>query len=87
MLVRAGVQQVVQQVVDRGFTYDEPAQRWVDAKWDGTQQLQQVVAFSDEYFKLLREKPALQRYFALGERVLVVVNGQAYETLLPDDNG
>lgn len=87
LIVRAGVPQLVQQVVDRGFTYDEQQQRWVDAKWDGTQRLTQVVVFSDEYFRLLREKPILRRYFALGERVLVVANGRAYETLPPDDAG
>ncbi|MEW6742124.1 MAG: VIT domain-containing protein [Planctomycetota bacterium] len=38
-----------------------------------------VTAFSDEYFKLLDEKPALRKFFALGQKLLVVFEGTVYQ--------
>ena len=34
---------------------------------------------SDEYFELLKEKPRIGRYLALGDRVIVVFDGKTYE--------
>jgi len=53
--------------------------RYVDSTWDGQQAPQQVVAFSDEYFSLLRNQPQLAPYLAVAEQVLVVWDGVAYE--------
>ena len=33
---------------------------------------------SDDYYALLKQKPALASYFALGERVVVVFEGRIY---------
>jgi hypothetical protein len=37
----------------------------------------------DDFFDLLTQQPQLGQYFALGERVIVVANGIAYETTMP----
>jgi Ca-activated chloride channel family protein len=38
-----------------------------------------VKAFSDEYFRLLREQPELQPWFALGDRVIVALGERLFE--------
>ena len=38
-----------------------------------------VKYLSDEYFELLKKKPRIGRYLALGERVIVVLDGMTYE--------
>ena len=46
------------------------------------------VAFLDEeYFDLISKEPILGSYFALGERVIVVHEGQAYETVPQEGSG
>jgi hypothetical protein len=42
---------------------------------------QEVVFLSDEYFALLAATPALAEYFALGEQVIVVLDGVAYQVV------
>ena len=57
--------------------------RWVDADYDKEMTTTKVEAFSEAYFKLVRDHPELGKCFALGERVVVVVDGQAFETVPP----
>jgi Ca-activated chloride channel homolog len=53
---------------------------WTDTTFTpDTMETQKVVFLSDEYFALLAEKPELAEYFALGDRVIVVHEGVAYE--------
>ncbi len=55
---------------------------WTDTTFESdTMQTQKVVFLSDDYFALLDEKPELSEYFALGERVIVVLDGVAYEVV------
>jgi Ca-activated chloride channel family protein len=55
---------------------------WTDTTFDpDTMETQQVVFLSDEYFALLDSNPALGEYFALGDRVIVVIDGVAYEVV------
>jgi Ca-activated chloride channel family protein len=55
---------------------------WVDTAFDAEKMKPERVIFgSDAYFKLLARKPALAPYFALGTRVIVVLDGQAYESV------
>lgn len=53
---------------------------WTDAEYKEDAKLPQtVLAFgSEEYFSLIQSEPKLARYFALGERVVVVFNGRVY---------
>jgi len=56
------------------------AGNWEDARYkEGAQTVVQVKAFSEAYFQLGRRDPTLNQYFSLGDRVLVVVNGQAVQ--------
>jgi Ca-activated chloride channel family protein len=61
--------------------------RWVDSDWDpagrpGTAAAPKPVRlFSDEYYHLVSRHPEAGRYFALGTHVIVVLDGQAYETV------
>ena len=53
---------------------------WTDAEFKSEARLPETsVAFgSDEYFALLKQKPALARFFSLGERMIVVFEGRVY---------
>lgn len=46
---------------------------WVDASWKADDEPIKVKYISDAYFKLLEREPSLNKVFALGERVLVVL--------------
>jgi hypothetical protein len=53
---------------------------WVDSEYKAETKLpEQILTFaSDEYFKLLKQKPKLAEYFSLAERVVVVFEGRVY---------
>lgn len=68
----------VQRVDDRIFKQDGDG-RWVDATWLSTMVPERIEAFSAAYFALLDRLPKVARYLALGERVLFVHEGKAYE--------
>ncbi|HSE25820.1 MAG TPA: VIT and VWA domain-containing protein [Pyrinomonadaceae bacterium] len=53
---------------------------WTDSQFTSDAKLpEKTLRFgSDEYFALLKEKPQLARYFSLGERVVVVLDGVVY---------
>jgi Ca-activated chloride channel family protein len=56
---------------------------WTDTEFKpDTMTTEKVVFLSDEYFDLLDSIPALGSYFALGDRVIVLVEGVAYEVVL-----
>jgi Ca-activated chloride channel family protein len=55
---------------------------WIDTRYTSAELPRRVVPFlSDEYFALLAQYPELREYFALGIRVLVVLDGIAYEVV------
>lgn len=72
---------LIRHVGERTFVLD--GKRWVDSLWDGKSETRKIEAFGDEYFELLKERPELARCLALGDRVVVVLDGQAYEVLPP----
>jgi hypothetical protein len=53
---------------------------WTDAEFKPEARLQETtIKFgSEDYFALLKEKPQLADFFALGERVVVVFEGKVY---------
>jgi Ca-activated chloride channel family protein len=53
---------------------------WTDAEFKADARLPETsLSFaSDEYFALLKQKPALAQFFSLGERVIVVFEGRVY---------
>jgi hypothetical protein len=51
---------------------------WTDTSFDPAATTVDVSFASDEYFALLGEHPELGPAFALGQQVIVVLNGTAY---------
>jgi len=55
---------------------------WTDAEYDPSKMTTTKVGFgSDDYFKLIAARPEWGQFFALGERVIVVLDGKTYETV------
>ena len=40
---------------------------------------EKITFMSDEYFELLKKHPKAGKYFALGDKVIVVLEGKAFE--------
>jgi Ca-activated chloride channel family protein len=57
---------------------------WIDTTFDRSMKTKKVAFLGEEYFDLISQVPVLGSYFALGERVIVVHEGQAYETVAED---
>lgn len=75
---QAGGQQPVQTVNGKTFFLRDGV--WTDSTFDPDTMTSEPIPFlSDAYFALLTDHPDLGAYFALGERVIVVVDGTAYE--------
>lgn len=70
--------QAVQYVADRTFVWRDGV--WIDTQYDAdVMQPQPVVFLSDAYFELLDLDPLVGEFLALGEQVLFVWDGRAYE--------
>jgi Ca-activated chloride channel family protein len=67
----------LQRVGDRAFVLRDGV--WTDTAFSAGQDTRKVAFGSDAYFALLAERPELAAYFAVGERVIVILDGQAYE--------
>lgn len=77
--------QMLRQVGAKTFLFDGMA--WVDTAYDGTKTQAEVVVFgSDRYFAVLAQYPEIGPYLALGERVTVILAGQAF-AIQPGANG
>lgn len=64
-------------------TFYRVDERWIDAAYEKDSETQKLELFSAEYFELIRKHPELAKVFALGARVVVVLDGVAYETVPP----
>jgi Ca-activated chloride channel family protein len=64
-------------VGDRSFVLRDGV--WVDTAYQRGMETIKVSFGSEAYFALLAEKPGLAPFFALGERLIVVYEGVAYE--------
>jgi len=72
------VGEVLKQIGSKTFVLRN--ETWTDTAFDGSKMETEKVEFlSDEYFDLILENSVLGDYFALGERVIVVYDGTAYE--------
>lgn len=68
----------IQTVNDKTFILQNGI--WTDTLFEpDTMETVKIVFLSDEYFDLLTDNPDLGDYLALGEQVIVVVDGVAYE--------
>ncbi|MEW5989542.1 MAG: VIT domain-containing protein [Chloroflexota bacterium] len=74
-------QESVKLVDSKAFVYRDGV--WMDTAYNPDEMTAQEIDFaSDGYFDLLTAAPDLGQYLALGQRVLVVYQGQAYEIVL-----
>lgn len=58
-----------------GKTFFLDGGRWVDGQYREGMKTRSIAFASAEYFELLETRPELRKWFALGERVTVVVDG------------
>jgi hypothetical protein len=66
-------------VGDRTFVLRDGT-TWIDTTYDSSRMSLIAIPFlSDEYFALLDQHPEIGPYLALGDHVIVVIAGQAYE--------
>jgi Ca-activated chloride channel family protein len=71
--------QPIQVIGDRTFLFREGT-TWIDSTYDAsTMELTEIIFLSDEYFDLLDEYPEIGQYLTLGEHIILVIEGTAYE--------
>jgi Ca-activated chloride channel family protein len=72
--------QTVRAVGDRTFVWRDSV--WIDTTYDpDTMEPREIVFLSDEYFDLLDQDERVAEFLALGEHVIFVLDGQAYEVV------
>jgi len=58
---------------------------WTDTSFDSSHMTTTPIPFpSDDFFNLINQTPELGKYFALGDRVIVMIDNIAYETTVGD---
>lgn len=61
-------------------TFYRDGEKWVDSRYKPEQQTAKVKVFSQEYFDLVAAHADLGKCFALGNKVIVILDEKAYET-------
>jgi Ca-activated chloride channel family protein len=75
--------QIIKYIGDKTFVNNNGV--WMDTTYDTQNMKTQKVTFqSADYYKLLDARPEWGRYFAAGNQVIVVVDGNAYEVIDPN---
>jgi hypothetical protein len=77
-----GVRQRVRAAADKTFLLG-PDGRWVDTAYRAGTETVKVEAYSAPWFELLARGDKVARYLAVGDRVVVVLDGKAYEIAPP----
>jgi Ca-activated chloride channel family protein len=76
------VQQMVKMVGNRTFLWQED--QWVDTLYDeASMPLHKIPFLSQAYYDLLNAYPDVQKSLAVGDRLIVVINGEAYQIVEP----
>ncbi len=76
--------EVVKMVRDKTFIYREGM--WIDTTFDADRMVPQKVGFmSDDYFALVTARPEWGAYLSVGDRLLVVLEGRAYQVVAEDE--
>jgi len=72
--------QTVRAVGDRTFVWRDSI--WIDTTYDpDTMEPRKIVFLSEEYFALINQDARVAEFFALGDHVIFVLDGQAYEVV------
>jgi len=72
----------VRAIEDKSFVWTKQGV-WTDTAYDGTSERKRIEAWSDDYFALLAKSDLVARYLSVGPRVVVVLDGTAYEIAPP----
>ncbi|MBI5931459.1 MAG: VWA domain-containing protein [Chloroflexi bacterium] len=73
-------QQPMQVVGDRTFVWRDGV--WIDTTYDAdTMEPEEIVFLSDAYFELLDTDDRVAEFYAVGEQVIFVLDGKAYEVV------
>jgi Ca-activated chloride channel family protein len=76
------VQQTVKMVGNRTFLWQE--NQWVDTLYDeSSMPLHKIPFLSEAYYDLLNIYPDVQKSLAVGDRLIVVLEGKAYQIVEP----
>ncbi len=79
--VAVDTREVIRQVRDKTFVFRDGT--WIDTEYKAdTMTPEQVIFLSDAYFELVAQHAELGDYFALGEQVIVVLDGAVYQVVL-----
>ena len=78
------VDEVVKNVGAHTFVFNNGV--WIDTAYDPAMQTTKVAFLSDDYFELVAASPELAAAFALGERVIALTDGVAYEVVGTDES-
>ncbi len=73
-----GVRDRVKAVEGKTFVLGKDG-RWVDTEWKGKPDPVRVEAFSAAYFDLLKKGDRVAKFLAVGEKVVFLLDGTAYE--------
>jgi hypothetical protein len=80
-LAQAGkkIEEMIKRVGPKTFYLTEDV--WVDSEYKKGMDETEVKYLSDEYFELLTKYPEASKYFAIAEKVVVVIEGKAYRII------
>lgn len=67
----------IRHIGDRTFVHD--GTRYVDTTWDGKKETRKVKLYSDDYFTLLKQRPELKKFAAIGEPMVIVIGQEIIE--------
>ncbi len=77
----------VKYVGDKTFLWDAGREAWLDTTYEADRMEAVTIHFgADDYFALIAAHPDWGRYFSVGDRVIVVLEGTAYQ-VVPADEG
>ncbi len=76
----------VQRVGEKTFRLDEETGAWRDDKLAREASLIEVEIGSEVFLELIRRYESLNRYAAIGEQVELVLDGQGYRLVLPENS-
>ena len=76
----------VQRVGEKTFRLNEETGTWRDDKLAREASLIEVEIGSEAFLELIRRYESLNRYAAIGVQVELVLNGQGYRLVLPEDS-
>jgi Ca-activated chloride channel family protein len=54
---------------------------WVDSEYSKEMKIREIKYLSDEYFQILKDKSGLGKYLALGEKLIIVFEGECYKII------